>query len=174
LTICSQKLRESDLRVIREHFDRAAGRIDEAIHHQSRNPKFIRVPKEKRPRMPNLERQLEIMRRDGFRCRFCESKVIVKSVHSIFANALPDEARQGTTNETRHFGISNLTASIDHIVPYSRSGTNDPENLVTACPTCNYGRENWLLDEVEIENPFNYQPIVDEWDGLTRLLEKSK
>ncbi len=172
LTTCSQKLRESDLRAIREHFDRAAGRIDVAIHRQSNNPKFIPVPMEKRPRMPNASRQLEILRRDGFRCRFCEAKVIVKSIHRVFANAVPDTARQGRTNETRHFGISNLTASVDHIVPYSRGGTNDADNLVTACPTCNYGRGNWLLEEVEIENPFNHPPIVDGWDGLTRLLTR--
>ena len=172
LLTCAQKLRESDLRVIREHFDRTAGRIDPTIHRQSTNPKFIPVPKEKQPRMPNAAHQLEILRRDGFRCRFCDTKVIAKSIHKTFARAVPDAARQGTTNETTHFGISNLTASVDHIIPYSRGGTNDADNLVTACPTCNYGRGNWLLEEVEIENPFNYAPIVDEWDGLTRLLGK--
>ena len=172
LVTCSQKLRESDLRSIREHFDRTAGRIDVAIHRQSKNPQFIRVSREKQPRMPNAARQLEILRRDGFRCRFCESKVIVKSVHKIFANAVPDAARLGRSNETRHFGISNLTASVDHLVPYSRGGTNDADNLITACPTCNYGRGNWLIAEVEIENPFNRPPTIDEWDGLTRLLGK--
>lgn len=174
LNTCAQRLKESDLRAIQDHFNRTASRIDVSIHRQSRNPIFIRVPKEKQPRMPNLTRQLEIFRRDGFRCRFCEVRIIVKSVHKIFASAVPDAARQGNTNETRHFGISNLTGSVDHIVPYSRGGTNDAENLVTACPACNYGRGAWLLEEVEIENPFHYPPVIDEWDGLTRLLKSSR
>ena len=174
LIICAQKLRESELRSLQDLFNRTASRIDRAIHRQAKNPIFIRVPKEEQPRMPNRARQLEILRRDGFRCRFCETKIIVKSIHKVFSSAAPDAARQGSTNETRHFGISNLTASIDHIVPYSRGGTNDADNLVTACPTCNYGRGAWLLEEVEIENPFNYPPIVDEWDGLTRLLRNPR
>ncbi len=174
LVTCAQKLRESDLRAIREHFDRAAGRIDVAIHRQTKNPKFVRVPTEKQPRMPSVARQLEIFHRDGFRCRFCETRVILKSVHKRFADAVPGAARTGPTNETTHFGISNLTASVDHIVPFSRGGTNDESNLVTACPTCNYGRGAWLLEEVEIENPFNYPPIIDNWDGLARLLRRPR
>lgn len=30
----------------------------------------------------------------------------------------------------------------DHLVPRSLGGTNDPDNYVPACSTCNYGRGN--------------------------------
>lgn len=173
LITCARKLRESDLRAILDHFNRTASRIDATVHRQSKNPKFVPVPKAQQPRMPSAASQLAILRRDGFRCRFCETKLVVKSIHNVFSKAVPDAARQGPTNETRHFGIGNLTASVDHIIPYSRGGTNDPDNLVTACPTCNYGRGAWLLEEVEIENPFRYPPIVDDWDGLTRLIGRT-
>jgi len=36
---------------------------------------------------------------------------------------------------------------IDHIVPVSRGGTNDPENLVLTCPSCNYSKGTKLPSE---------------------------
>lgn len=39
---------------------------------------------------------------------------------------------------------------VDHVVPLSRPGTsNGPENLVCACPSCNYSKNNQLLEEWE-------------------------
>lgn len=37
---------------------------------------------------------------------------------------------------------------VDHIKPVSKGGTNDLENLVTSCETCNLGK---MVDEVEKE-----------------------
>lgn len=41
------------------------------------------------------------------------------------------------------------TMHVDHIIPLSRGGTNDDENLVTACPSCNLSKhakteQEWL------------------------------
>lgn len=36
---------------------------------------------------------------------------------------------------------------VDHIIPLSRGGSNGPENLVIACPTCNLSKHNKLLHE---------------------------
>jgi 5-methylcytosine-specific restriction endonuclease McrA len=121
--------------------------------------------------MPTISEQMKVMLRDGYRCRFCESRVIIKDAHRIFTQLLPKQARTGSTNEENHFGLATLTASIDHLIPYSRGGTNHEENLVTACGPCQFGRNQWTLEEVQIENPLNYPPRVDEWDGLTRLLK---
>ena len=35
----------------------------------------------------------------------------------------------------------------DHVVPLSRGGTNDPENLVACCLSCNSSKSDRLLDE---------------------------
>ena len=171
LVTCAEYLTRADLRPLRDFAFRVAGRIDSTIHRQSGNPKFEAVPRASRPRMPSTGEQMKVMQRDGFRCRFCESRVIVKDAYRIFTRLLPLQARAGSTNEENHFGLSTLTASIDHLLPYSRGGTNDRENLVTACGPCQFGRNQWTLEEVEIENPLNYPPLVDEWDGLTRLLK---
>lgn len=39
------------------------------------------------------------------------------------------------------------TYDVDHIIPLSRGGTNWPDNIVIACPTCNASKGNKLLHE---------------------------
>lgn len=168
---CATRLVAADMRPLRDFHHRVAGPLSLEIHLQLRAPKFTPVPKENRPRMPNRSASMEIMKRDGFRCRFCESRVIIKEAASVFNHFVPEAARLGSTNETRHFALGTITASIDHIVPYCRGGTNAPDNLLTACGPCQYGRNNFTLAELELTNPFDYPPIDDGWDGLTRLLK---
>lgn len=36
---------------------------------------------------------------------------------------------------------------IDHVIPLSKGGTNDRENLTTACRSCNLSKGNKLLEE---------------------------
>lgn len=36
---------------------------------------------------------------------------------------------------------------VDHVVPKSRGGTDDPTNLVSACQPCNYAKHDRMLDE---------------------------
>ncbi|MBX3726106.1 MAG: HNH endonuclease [Xanthomonadales bacterium] len=170
LESCGDLLVRADLKPLREFSYLLTGPINPEIHRQSHNPVLTLVPKEGRPRMPSAARTMEVFARDGYRCRFCESKVIVKDAHRIFARFLPAEARLGDTNDANHFGLATLTATIDHLVPYSRGGDNSETNLVTACGPCQYGRNRWTLEEVGILNPFDYPPIIDKWDGLTRLL----
>lgn len=49
----------------------------------------------------------QLFERDGWRCRYCGEAVTSK------------------------------TATLDHILPVSKGGKNDPENLATACLMCN-------------------------------------
>jgi len=168
---CATHLFAADLRPLRDFHYRVAGPASLEIHGQTGNPKFTPVPKENRPRMPGAAASMAIMARDGFRCRFCGSRVVIKEAAHVFHHFVPDAARQGPTNETRHFGLGCITASIDHLVPYSRGGTNDEDNLLTACGPCQFGRNVYTLEEVELANPFDFPPVVDDWDGLTRLLK---
>lgn len=54
--------------------------------------------------------RFDVLKRDGFHCQYCGK----------------------TANET--------TLEIDHIVPRSKNGTNDKENLITSCKECNKGK----------------------------------
>jgi hypothetical protein len=63
--------------------------------------------------------RFEVFKRDGFTCVYC--------------GAHPSET---------------VTLEIDHIHPVSEGGTNDADNLVTACFDCNRGKSAELLSSV--------------------------
>lgn len=169
-SLSEKLLIEADLRPLRDFAYRVTGPINPEIHRQTKNPSYPPIPRSELPRMPSATETRYVYLRDGYRCRFCEARVVVKEAKKIFEKAFPVAARKGNTNEANHFGLATLTASIDHLVPFRRGGTNDPHNLVTACGPCQYGRNQWTLEEVQIEDPRTYQPIVDNWDGLMRLV----
>ena len=162
-------LRESDLRPLEDYRNAVAGPINSAILRQASLPVYARAHETTGPRMPTLGVTKQLLARDGYRCRFCGSRVIVKEARRAFIKALPTVVRWNGTNRGNHFGLAVLSASIDHLVPFQRGGRNDSDNLVTACNPCQFGRGHWLLDEVELQDPRMYPPNVDSWDGLTRL-----
>jgi len=63
--------------------------------------------------------RFEIFRRDGFRCFYCGTR----------------------GNETTGAGLT-----IDHVIPEALGGTDDPENLVSACGDCNAGKTSTAPD----------------------------
>lgn len=44
-------------------------------------------------------------------------------------------------------GSNRRAFHVDHVVPLSRGGSNDPENLVIACPSCNISKHNKMPHE---------------------------
>lgn len=67
--------------------------------------------------------RFEILKRDGFRCHYC-----------------------GVT-------ACGAALEVDHVLPKSKGGTDDPGNLITACVNCNRGKSNIQLDELALEPP---------------------
>lgn len=63
----------------------------------------------------------EILRRDGFTCRYC-------------GGSAPD-----------------ATLTIDHVVPVALGGEDDPSNLVAACRECNAGKTSTSPNETTVE-----------------------
>lgn len=61
--------------------------------------------------------RFEVLRRDGHACRYC-------------GQMAPD-----------------VKLTIDHVVPVSLGGTDDPSNLVSACVDCNAGKTSTSPDE---------------------------
>ncbi len=61
---------------------------------------------------------------------------------------------------------------LDHVIPYARGGGNGPDNLVTACWPCNFGRGSYSLEEVGLADPRGRPPVLDGWDGLKRVLDR--
>lgn len=61
--------------------------------------------------------RFEIFKRDGFRCQYCGCD-----------SSNPE-----------------IVLEIDHIIPVSKGGLDDTDNLLTACFSCNRGKsDNWL------------------------------
>lgn len=66
--------------------------------------------------------RFEILRRDGHTCRYC-------------GGSSPD-----------------VKLTIDHVVPQSLGGTDDPTNLVTACTSCNAGKASIAPDSATVDD----------------------
>ena len=62
--------------------------------------------------------RFEIFKRDGFRCQYC--------------GQIPP----------------NILLQVDHIVPKSKGGKDEPTNLLTSCADCNLGKSNLSLKEL--------------------------
>ena len=158
--------------VITQHGDKAIGGMRPDIHWTVDVELPPIVPKEKRAkRMPPSAVMRDVFIRDGYRCRFCDQKVAPPKAISRIKDIFPDAACKGARrNEDEHDALKLLQASVDHVLPHAYGGTNDPENLVTACGKCNYGRGNWTIEQCGMLDPRDYAPILDEWDGLMRLV----
>ena len=46
-------------------------------------------------------------------------------------------------------GTKDCEFHIDHVIPVSRGGTNDPENLAAACKSCNLSKSDKLVSELQ-------------------------
>lgn len=62
--------------------------------------------------------RFEILKRDGFRCRYCGKLSKAASLH------------------------------VDHIIAQANGGSDDPRNLATACIECNLAKSNNPLDKI--------------------------
>lgn len=169
-----QLIKQADMPEIYEFMMQICGRTDPKIHRQHSLPKDT-LPKSARigKRMPTARVERAIFARDGYRCRFCGIRVISRKAIRTLVKLYPEVARWGRSNIEKHYALSALSISLDHVLPHSRGGTNEEANLVSACTLCQFGRNAWTLEEVEFNDPRERPPVVDDWDGLTRLLAKS-
>lgn len=89
--------------------------------------------------------RFEVLKRDRFTCQYCSAK--------------PPK----------------VPLEIDHIDPVSRGGTNDIDNLVTACFDCNRGKSNNRLDSIPdtlIEKSECKRLAQQQYDEYKKLLNK--
>ena len=130
-------------------------------------PKADRV----QPRMPAVAEKRVIAERDGWRCRFCGMPVIEERVRRAMRKAYPEALRWGKRNAERHAAFLCLWLQYDHVLPHSRGGDSSPENMVVACAPCNFGRGEWMFEEVGLIDPRTVPIQHSSWDGLERFLK---
>ena len=127
------------------------------------------IPKIQQVGLPSAGEQRQIFERDGWHCR-CRGVPVVSPQACAHLSARHNSLRWGKRNAERHAGIFALMASLDHVLPRSRGGRNEPSNLLTACWPCQFGRMDWTYDEVQMANPRTSpaHPRLAGWDGLTQ------
>jgi 5-methylcytosine-specific restriction endonuclease McrA len=80
--------------------------------------------------------------------------------------------RKGTKNLDTHGIVHIYNPVADHVVPWNLGGRTAPSNLVTSCGACNYGKDRYTIEQLGIQSPFLRSPKLDDWDGLTFLLDQ--
>lgn len=135
------------------------------------SPSRIEAKERTQPRMPSLMLIRALHQRDGFHCRFCGVPVIARGVRTRLVVLYPEAVRWGPTNLLKHTALDALEAQYDHLLPHSRGGSSELNNLVITCNPCNYGRGERTLAEMHLTDPLLRQPVNSDWDGLERLLQ---
>lgn len=161
---------EADVTAMTDYVLRIIGRVDAAIHRQARTPDVsLLIPKAQQVGMPGAAEQGQIFERDGWHCRCCGVPVVSPQARARLS-AQHAALRWGKRNAERHAGIFALMASLDHALPRSRGGGNEPSNLLTACWPCQFGRMDWTYEEVQIADPRKSpaHPRLAGWKGLTQ------
>lgn len=75
----------------------------------------------------------------------------------------------GRNNKDQHAAFQAMWAQYDHVLPYTRGGSNELDNLVVTCAPCNFGRMQYTLEEVGLLDPRSRAPVRSSWDGLERF-----
>lgn len=118
-------------------------------------------------RLPGPSGQREVFARDGWHCRWCATPVIALDGLKTMALTLPSAFPHGKLVSECHGLTLACAASLDHVVPHSTGGSNEPSNLVTACWSCQFGRGSDAIERLWLNDPRDRHdpPLLVGWDG---------
>ena len=128
---------------------------------------------------PTAKREIEIIREQGFHCRYCGIRIVpnqqLKNLQNLVGyETLPNRSQEKKKmRNTDIHGIWLLTrATVDHVEPMAQGGrdVNRSENLAACCWPCNYAKWKYTIEDLKIENPMDRQPRNTKWLGLTDIL----
>jgi hypothetical protein len=168
--LARERLRQADMPALFEYAYSIMGRETLDIHRRRVVDAPIQTGAKAAQRKPSATVEMTMYARDGWRCRYCGCRVVLKTARDKFRELLPGAICWSGPDRGRHAAFYALNAVPDHVTAHAIGGGNDLDNLVTACWPCNFGRMHYSLDEFGLIDPRSRQPVVDEWDGLGRLL----
>lgn len=127
---------------------------------------FIPTSTKRGTRTP--EAALKIFCRDGFIDRYSGAQLIFTPALRVISHLLPDQLpyhpnwRSGAT----HIAYWEMSASLDHVIPLARGGSDNESNIVTTSWTRNSAKSAGTLEELgwELHPPGQ----LESWDGLTQ------
>lgn len=117
----------------------------------------------------------QVFLRDGYHCQYCGIRLVSGKVLKALIKALNTSAfRRGPRNIDTHGILCIFYPSADHVIPWNKGGRTDMNNLVTSCVPCNFGKDQFTIEQIGIENPLDREPLVDDWNGMLSYLDGIK
>jgi len=163
----------ANMSVVRDWTEALWGKKHPKIHAKidMSNKGFPILQKEDRipVRMPSLMEKKALIERDGYNCRFCQIPVIRPEIRKKLVQLYPKTVKWGRKNYDQHAALQCMWLQFDHILPHSRGGNNDLNNIVIACAPCNFGRMDNLLVEMNLTDPREREFQKTYWNGLEVL-----
>ena len=101
-------------------------------------------------------------------------------VRKLLGKLYPDAVRWTSSRASdQHRGLQAMWLQYDHVLVHSRGGATDLDNLIIACAACNFGRDRFTLEEMQLSDPRTdiRLPTWDgrhAWNGLEMLLPESQ
>ena len=140
------------------------GGPDQAVSMLSRHYPFAPQPVSKRRYGPIESTRVFV--RDGFIDRYSGEQLIFPPVLRLLSSVLPEAFpyHPNWKTDVTHPAYWEVAATVDHLVPVTRGGTDDESNLFTTSMAHNFAKMNWTLEELG----WSLRPIGDlnAWDGL--------
>jgi len=165
-------IRLADMPVIREWSDSIWGSGGVYTKLLQVHGEAVTIPKEDRHsvRMPDKQGKKALLDRDGHYCKFCGIPVIRMEIRQTIKKFCPGVLQWGRKEVDQHAAFQAMWVQYDHVIPHARGGLTNLENMVITCAPCNYGRMNYLIEEVGLAYPNSRGDTNFLWDGLERIL----
>lgn len=103
-------------------------------------------------------KRFRVFARDDWKCFYCGNPVRLMGDEVLGVSRIPHE-------------VLVAWATVDHVVPIKKNGTDDPENLVTACRRCNTLKRDMTLEEFREYNRRKVKNYGKAKDALVTALE---
>jgi 5-methylcytosine-specific restriction endonuclease McrA len=109
---------------------------------------------------------LQVFLRDGFVDRYDGMRLVFPGALHLMSCLLEDvfPYHPHGKYEKCHPAFWDVLASIDHIIPIARGGSNEIDNLVTVSMRTNARKANWLAEEAGLT--LRPPGKLGDWDGL--------
>ena len=97
-----------------------------------------------------LFQAVKLFLRDGFVDRYSGQRLVYPGILRFLSQNMPQEFpyQKNWKMSECHVAYYELYPTIDHIIPVSRGGPDDPSNWVTTSMLKNSAKSNWPLEEI--------------------------